>query len=115
MVRDGEVLAPYIVGAFDRPMSDPAAEAQRQALINDPAIAEAVGRLRVWNGWTPTGIAEGYDESDTAGALQTPSASEVQASIAASIYAAWRSRVLAWFGRHRAHERAAHPEPEPGD
>lgn len=95
VVRDGEVLAPYIVRAFDRAMADPAAEAQRQALISDAAIVEAVGRLRAWNGWMPTGIAEGYDESDTAGALQAPSANEVQASIAASIYAAWRSRVLA--------------------
>jgi penicillin amidase len=94
VVRDGEVLAPYIVAAFDRPMTDPVAEAQRQALVSDPAIAEAVGRLRGWNGWTPTGIAEGYDESDTAGALQAPSANEAQASIAASIYAAWRSRIL---------------------
>jgi penicillin amidase len=93
VVRDGEVLAPYIVSAFDRPMSDPAAAVQRQALIND-AVVEAIGRLRTWNGWTPTGLAQGYDESDTAGALQAPSASEVQASIAASIYAAWRSRIL---------------------
>src|SRR5439155_8698507 len=42
-----------------------------------------------------TGLAQGYDAGDAPGALQTPSASEVQASIAASIYAAWRSRMLA--------------------
>src|SRR5439155_8678710 len=57
-------------------------------------VREAVGRLRGWNGWSPTGLAQGYDAGDTPGALQTPSASEVQASIAASIYAAWRSSVL---------------------
>jgi HAE1 family hydrophobic/amphiphilic exporter-1 len=28
---------------------------------------------------------------------------------------AWRSRVLAWFRRHRAHEPAPRPQPEPGD
>jgi penicillin amidase len=94
IVRDGEVLAPYIVGAFDRGFSDPAADAQVRTLASDAGVAEAVGRLRGWDGWTPTGLAQGYDEGDAPGALQTPSASEVQASIAASIYAAWRSRVL---------------------
>src|SRR2546425_7937614 len=57
-------------------------------------VAQAVGRLRSWSGWTPTGLVQGYDAGDTPGALQPPSASEVQASIAASIYAAWRSSVL---------------------
>lgn len=28
---------------------------------------------------------------------------------------AWRTALLGWFGRHRAHGRRAHPEPEPGD
>ncbi|HET7552291.1 MAG TPA: efflux RND transporter permease subunit [Gemmatimonadaceae bacterium] len=28
---------------------------------------------------------------------------------------AWRTALLGWFGRHRSHERAPHPEPEPGD
>src|SRR3989454_294752 len=94
VVRDGEVFTPYIVRAFDRALSDPAADAQLRALASDARVAEAVGRLRSWSGWTPTGLAQGYDESDAPGALQTPSASEVQASIAASIYAAWRSRIL---------------------
>ena len=94
VVRDGEVLAPYIVRASDRALSDPAADAQLRALASDAGVAEAVGRLRGWNGWTPTGLAQGYDAGHAPGALQTPSASEVQASIAASIYAAWRSRVL---------------------
>jgi len=94
VVRDGEVFTPYIVGAFDRALSDPAADAQLRALASDAGVAQAVGRLRSWSGWTPTGLAQGYDESDAPGALQTPSASEVQASIAASIYAAWRSRIL---------------------
>jgi penicillin amidase len=94
VVRDGEVLTPYIVRAFARALSDSAANVQLRALASDADVAEAVGRLRGWNGWTPTGLAQGYDEGDAPGALQTPSASEVQASIAASIYAAWRSSVL---------------------
>ena len=94
VVRDGEVFTPYIVRAFERALSDSAADAQLRALASDAGVAEAVGRLRGWNGSTPTGLAQGYDAGDAPGALQTPSASEVQASIAASIYAAWRSSVL---------------------
>src|SRR5438093_6791342 len=95
VVRDGEVFAPYIVGAFDRALSNPDADAQLRALASDAGVAEAVGRLRRWNGSTPTGIPEGYDAGDEPGPLQSPSAEEVQASIAASLYAAWRSRMLA--------------------
>src|SRR2546422_7881671 len=29
--------------------------------------------LRSWSGWTPTGLAQGYDAGDAPGALQTPS------------------------------------------
>jgi penicillin G amidase len=94
VVRDGEVLTPHIVRAFDRASAGPAADAQLVALAQDPGIAEAVARLRGWNGWTPSGLTEGYDEGDVPGVRQAPSASEVQASIAASIYAAWRSRML---------------------
>jgi penicillin amidase len=94
VVHDGEVFTPYIVRAFDRALSDPSADAALRALAADAGVAEAVARLRSWDGSTPTGITQGYDAADVAGALQPPSASEVQASLAASIYAAWRSRML---------------------
>src|SRR6266702_1078573 len=68
VVRDGEVFAPYIVGAFDRALSNPAADAQLRALASDAGVAEAVGRLRRWDGSTPTGIPEGYDAGDEPGA-----------------------------------------------
>ncbi|HZS70046.1 MAG TPA: penicillin acylase family protein [Burkholderiales bacterium] len=92
VVHDGEVFTPYIVAAFDRALAS--AEPQLRALAADTGIAEAVARLRRWDGSTPTGITQGYDAADVAGALQPPSASEVQASAAAAIYAAWRSRML---------------------
>jgi len=95
ILRDAEVLAPYIVRAFDRASTDPAAGAQLRALATDAGVAEAVGRLRKWNGSTPTGIAQGYDENDKPGELAAPSTAEIRASIAATIYAAWRSRMIA--------------------
>jgi penicillin amidase len=94
VVHDGEVFTPYIVRAFDRALSDPLADAQLRALAANPGVAEAVARLRGWDRSTPTGITQGYDAADVAGALQPPSESEVQTSVAASIYAAWRSRML---------------------
>jgi len=94
ILRDAEVLTPYIVRAFDRASTDPAAAAQLRALASDAGVAEAVGRLRGWNGSTPTGIAQGYDATDRPGELEAPSTAEIQASVAASIYSTWRSRIL---------------------
>jgi len=85
ILRDAEVLAPYIVRAFDRASSDPAAAAQLRALGSDAGVAEAVGRLRRWNGWTPTGIAEGYDAGDKPGELAVPSAAEVREAFSAGL------------------------------
>ncbi len=94
ILRDAEVLTPYIVRAFDRAASDRSAAAQLRALASDSGIAEAIGRLRKWDGATPTGIAQGYDARDNRGKLAAPSAVEIRASVAASIYSAWRSRMI---------------------
>lgn len=95
VMRDAQVLAPYIVAAFDRAIADPAAAPALRALAADAGVAEAVGRLRGWNGAAPTGIREGYDERDAPGELDEPTPAEARASVAATIYSAWRSRVIA--------------------
>ena len=69
ILGDAEVLRPFIVRAFDRAASDSSAAAPLRALASDAGIAEAIGRLRLWNGATPTGIELGYDASDTRGKL----------------------------------------------
>ena len=66
ILRDAEVLKPYLVAAFDGASTVP----ELVALRADPRVAEAVARLRSWNGSTPT------------------------SSVEASIYAAWRARML---------------------
>ncbi|MGH8721780.1 MAG: penicillin acylase family protein, partial [Burkholderiales bacterium] len=68
ILRDAEVLKPYIVAAFDRAAASSVPELV--ALRGDPRVSEAVTRLGSWNGQTPTSSAE------------------------ASIYAAWRSRMI---------------------
>jgi penicillin amidase len=58
-------------------------------------VAEAVHRLSAWNFTTPTGIPEGYDATDRNGVLSAPSPTEIANSVAATLYAIWRSQAVA--------------------
>ena len=68
ILRDAEVLKPYIVAAFDRAATSSVPELV--ALRADPSVIQGVTRLGSWNGSTPT------------------------SSVEASIYAAWRARMI---------------------
>jgi penicillin amidase len=85
---DAEYFVPHITHAFAdaRTSGDP----QLAALGQDPAVAQAVGRLAAWSFATPTGLAEGYD----AGRAGPPSNADVANSVAATIYAMWRSQAV---------------------
>jgi penicillin amidase len=89
---DAQFFVPYLVKALARGLvdSDPAL----RGLARDRAVAEAVGRLALWNRRTPTGIAEGYDASDVDGRRLPPTRLEQANSAAATIYAVWRSQVV---------------------
>ena len=93
-LNDAKVLVGYITAALQAAQT-PGAPATLAALGNDPQVQEAVGRLANWDFSTPTGIQDGYDGSDTNGARSAPTLAETRASIAATIYALWRSRTLA--------------------
>jgi len=94
-LHDAEVFVPYILRAF--------ANAQRKGapfllklLTLDPRVVQAIGRLRGWDFTTPTGVPQGYDAADVAGAPNSPPApEEIADSVAATIYAVWRSQALA--------------------
>jgi len=90
---DAEVFTPYILAAFDNAQR-PGAPAALAQLAADPRVAEAVGRLRVWNFSTPTGIPEGWDPGDDPAALPAPSPMQVANSVAATIYSVWRGQVV---------------------
>ena len=87
---DAEYFVPFITRAF--------ADAKRSgvpqlaALAADPRVAEAVRRLGRWDFTTPTGIAQGYDAGRVPGSAPSPDA--VADSVAATIYAEWRSRAV---------------------
>ena len=90
VLYDAQVLVPYILAAFasaGAPGSDPLLA----TFAGDPELIEAVGRLAAWDFTTPTGIPEGYDASDVNGVLSAPLPDEVASSVAATIYALWRS------------------------
>jgi penicillin G amidase len=93
VLLDAKVFVPYILDAFEN-AGEASAPDELKASADDPRVAEAVARFAEWDFSTPTGIPEGYDASDEDGELGEPSGDEVEASIAATIYAVWRSRML---------------------
>ena len=92
-LRDAEALVPFVTAALDHARRG-GAPAALAALGADPAVGEAVGRLAAWDQTTPTGLPEGYDAADVDGQRAPPGQAEIDASVAATIYAAWRGQVL---------------------
>lgn len=90
---DAEVLVPYLVDAFSNATAVDAS-AELADIAADEAIEEAVVRLALWDGSTPTGIREGYDPGDDPANLHEPSLLEVDASVAATIYSVWRGQAV---------------------
>ena len=91
---DALVLLPFLLDAFDA-AEDPAADPALAAFASDGRIVEAVNRLADWDGGTPTGLEEGWDTADVDGLRTPPDAAEIDASVANTIYALWRGRVIA--------------------
>ncbi|GAA4465427.1 penicillin acylase family protein [Phytohabitans houttuyneae] len=89
---DAQFFTPYITAAFDRARHS--ATPELNALAGDSRIAEAVQRLSAWDRTTPTGIREGFDASDDNGRLGGPSQKEIDASVAATIFAVWRGQYI---------------------
>ena len=93
VLLDAEFFAPRIGAALVRGAVSQVPELR--SLARDPKVVEAVARLTLWDRSTPTGIPEGYDAADPAGRPVAPSAREQAASVAATLYAVWRSRFIA--------------------
>jgi penicillin amidase len=89
---DAQFFVPHLVKALARGALD--SNPTLRGLARNRAVAEAVGRLALWNRRTPTGIAEGYDASDSDGQRQPPTRLEQANSAAATIYAVWRSQLI---------------------
>ena len=90
---DAELVLPYLIAAYDNAVAAGAWN-QLAGLASDPRIAEAISRLRAWDYSNPTGIQAGFDPGDNPLALAPPSAAEADASVAATLWATWRSYAL---------------------
>lgn len=87
---DAQLVLPHLLRAFDNARAT-GAWAPLAALAADARVAEAITRLRAWDFSAPTGIPQGYDPGDNPASLPVPSAAEIDASVAAAIWAQWRS------------------------
>ncbi len=91
---DASVFVPFITKAMNTGLAS-GADPALAALAASPAVGAAAARLASWNFSTPTGIDTGYDAAEQNGVLTAPSQAEIDNSVAATIYAAWRSKFLA--------------------
>lgn len=83
---DAELILPYLLQAFDN--------APACSVASDAKVAEAIDYLRGWDFSSPTGIQQGYDPGDNPFALAAPSEAEIDASVAATLWAMFRSQVI---------------------
>ena len=90
---DAEILTPYLLTAYANATAL-GAPPELSAIVADPRVGDAISRLAAWNYSTPTGIDQGFDPGDNPAAPGPPSAAEVQASVAATIYSVWRGQVV---------------------
>jgi penicillin amidase len=92
-LMDAELVAPHLVHALERGTAG-GAWAPLAALANDAAVEQAVKRIEEWNYATPTGIAQGYDPGDNPASLPQPTQADIDASVAASLFAVWRGQAI---------------------
>ena len=90
---DAELVSPHLVQALERAQAG-GAWGPLAALGADAGVTEAIGRIKVWDYSAPTGIQQGYDPGDNPASLPVPTQAEVNASVAATVYALWRGQVI---------------------
>ena len=93
VMGDANFFVPFIVRALGNALR-PGAPGELTSFARDLRIVQAVARMAVWDGSTPTGIAEGFDASDQDGKRAEPHELEITHSIAATIYSVWRNQIV---------------------
>jgi penicillin amidase len=93
VMGDATFFVPFIVRALSHALR-PGAPGELASFAKDPRIVQAVARMALWDGSTPTGIVEGFDATDRNGTRAEPSAREIGNSVAATIYSVWRNQIV---------------------
>lgn len=81
---DAELILPLLLPAFEGLQLPP-----------QHPIAQALDVFSTWDYSTPTGIAAGFDAGDDPFLMAEPDMTEIRNSAAATIFAMWRSRLIA--------------------
>lgn len=92
-MMDAELIMPHIMTAFNNAATEGAWPGIAQFLADPRAIA-TLGKFSAWDYSSPTGLAEGYDPFENPFALTEPSDTEIDNSVAATIYSTWRSMAI---------------------
>ena len=93
VMLDAQYFTPLIQTALTNAQRA-GAPAALASLAADARVVEAVGRLAAWDRSAPTGIFEGYDASDVNGTRAQPSQTEIDNSVAATIYSVFRNQLI---------------------
>lgn len=90
---DAQLIMPHILNAFNNAASSDAWPGIQQFLA-DPRLVATLEKFGAWDYSMPTGITAGYDAGDNPFALAAPNQSEIDNSVAATIYSVWRSMAI---------------------
>jgi len=90
---DAEIFMPFLQSAYANATAA-GAPVELTSIVADARVVEAIARLGAWDFSTPTGINQGFDPGDNPAAPGPPSAAEIDASVAATIYSTWRGQLV---------------------
>ena len=90
---DAELIMPHILNAFNNASTEGAWVGIQQFLA-DPRAVATLEKFLNWDFSTPTGVAQGYDAGENPFDLSPPTDSEINNSVAATIYSVWRSMII---------------------
>lgn len=90
---DAELIMPHILTAFNNAAAADAWPGIQQFLA-DPRVTASLDKFLSWDYSMPTGVPEGYDNFENPFALGQPSETEINYSVAATIYSTWRSMAI---------------------
>lgn len=89
VLPDAQFFVPRILAAWEREGA-----AFDAGAVPKARVEEAIDRLAGWDFTAPTGIVQGWDAADVDGVRLPPTADEIAASVAATIYSVWRGQAI---------------------